>query len=121
MLQKLWGRRLVLAVALVVTLLLAGASVTMAAPADQPEDWCYGYVVRHGETLSGIAYRYGVSWQALASYNGIGNPNYVRAGQCLAIPPYGYYSYYNPYYYYQPQRVWVPGHWVWVNGYWVWR
>ena len=40
-------------------------------------------------TLSGIAARYGVSVWSLASYNGISNPNYIRIGQCICIPPAG--------------------------------
>ena len=45
-----------------------------------------GYVVRHGDTLSGIAYRYGVSVNSLVRANGITNRNRIYAGQRLAIP-----------------------------------
>lgn len=49
------------------------------------------HCVRYGETLYGIAAWYGTSAQAIAHYNGIWNPNYIRAGQCLRIPAgYGY-------------------------------
>lgn len=44
------------------------------------------HVVRRGETLSAIAYRYGVSTWAIANANGIANPNLVYAGQRLVIP-----------------------------------
>lgn len=44
------------------------------------------HCVKSGETLWGIAYRYGVSVHALAKVNGIWNYNYIRAGQCLRIP-----------------------------------
>ena len=52
----------------------------------------YGKVhcVRYGETLYGIAWRYGTSAHAIAHANGIHNPNYVRAGQCLRIPGHGH-------------------------------
>lgn len=44
------------------------------------------HIVRRGETLSSIARRYGVSVQALAAANGIGNINRIRIGQRLVIP-----------------------------------
>ena len=45
-----------------------------------------GHVVRRGQTLSGIAHRYGVSVWALARVNGIKNPNRIYVGQHLCIP-----------------------------------
>ncbi|MGC8877743.1 MAG: LysM peptidoglycan-binding domain-containing protein [Anaerolineae bacterium] len=45
------------------------------------------YVVQYGDTLFSIARRFGVSVWELASYNNIPNPNYIRAGQVLLIPP----------------------------------
>lgn len=44
------------------------------------------HVVQAGETLSGIAARYGVSTAALAQANNITNPSVIRSGQRLAIP-----------------------------------
>jgi LysM repeat protein len=44
------------------------------------------YVVRYGDTLSGIAYRFGISASALMHANGIVNPNCIYAGQKLTIP-----------------------------------
>lgn len=46
------------------------------------------YTVKSGDTLSGIASKFGVSggYQALASYNGISNPNKISVGQVLKIP-----------------------------------
>jgi N-acetylmuramoyl-L-alanine amidase len=41
--------------------------------------------VRPGETLSGIAARYGTSVQRLASLNGIANPSRIFAGQRLRV------------------------------------
>ena len=44
------------------------------------------HLVVRGDTLSGIAARYGVSQQALASANGIGRDNIVMLGTTLRIP-----------------------------------
>ena len=43
------------------------------------------YTVRAGDTLSGIAARYGTSWQALAQKNGIANANLIYPGQVIRI------------------------------------
>ncbi|MCS6830773.1 MAG: stalk domain-containing protein [bacterium] len=44
------------------------------------------YEVRRGDTLIGIAKRHGVSPEAVATVNGITNPNRVRAGDKIIIP-----------------------------------
>jgi LysM repeat protein len=44
------------------------------------------YVVQPGDTLSRIALRFGVTLQALAQTNNIGNVNLIFTGQVLAIP-----------------------------------
>lgn len=44
------------------------------------------YIVKKGDTLSGIASRYGTTYQVLASYNGISNPNLIGVGQVIKIP-----------------------------------
>ena len=44
------------------------------------------YRVSWGDNLSSIAARYGTSYQSLASYNGIGNPNLIFVSQLLCIP-----------------------------------
>lgn len=44
------------------------------------------YTVVSGDTLSGIAARYGTTYQALAAYNGIANPNLIHPGQVIRIP-----------------------------------
>ena len=44
------------------------------------------HTVQDGETLSGIALRYGVSVQVLADTNGISDPDMIRIGQTLTIP-----------------------------------
>lgn len=43
------------------------------------------YTVRKGDTLSGIAKKYGTSWQKLASLNGIKNANLIRVGQKIRV------------------------------------
>jgi LysM repeat protein len=44
------------------------------------------HVVQRGETLAGIAYRYGTTVAAIASANGLRNPNFIWVGQRLSIP-----------------------------------
>lgn len=44
------------------------------------------YTVVSGDTLSGIAAKYGTTYQILASYNGISNPNVIHVGQKIKIP-----------------------------------
>jgi lipoprotein-anchoring transpeptidase ErfK/SrfK len=44
------------------------------------------HIVRPGENLYRIALRYGVSYHALATANGIVNPNHIYVGQRLRIP-----------------------------------
>jgi len=44
------------------------------------------YTVRWGDTLSSIAKRFGTTVDAIASANGLADPNYIRAGQTLFIP-----------------------------------
>ncbi len=44
------------------------------------------HIVRQGETLSGIAARYGTTPQAIAQANSLRNPNLIYAGQRLTIP-----------------------------------
>nr|WP_311902098.1 LysM peptidoglycan-binding domain-containing protein [Enterococcus avium] len=43
------------------------------------------HVVRSGETLSGIASKYGTTYQNLANLNGLSNPNYIYVGQQLKV------------------------------------
>lgn len=43
------------------------------------------HVVQSGETLSGIASKYGTTYQNLANLNGLSNPNYIYVGQQLKV------------------------------------
>ena len=60
----------------------AGEEAAAATASNEPVT----HVVQRGETLSGIADDYGVSWQAIAQANHIKNPNKIYAGQTLIIP-----------------------------------
>ena len=44
------------------------------------------YTVKKGDTLSGIANKYGTTYQELAKYNNISNPNVISVGQVIKIP-----------------------------------
>lgn len=54
-----------------------------AAPNSSPETV---YIVKKGDTLSEIAEMYGTTYQRLAEYNGIANPNLINIGQKIRIP-----------------------------------
>lgn len=43
------------------------------------------YVVKRGDTLSGIASKYGTTWQKLQAMNGIRNPNKIYPGQRIKV------------------------------------
>lgn len=64
-------------------LIIPASGPTPPGPGPAPSQ----YVVQYGDTLFSIARRFGVSVWELASYNNIPNPNYIRAGQVLLIPP----------------------------------
>ena len=56
-----------------------------SAPVEQPSESYQTYTVQSGDTLSGIASRFGTSYQKIASDNGIANPNIIHPGQVLKI------------------------------------
>lgn len=68
---------------------------TTAKPATpaQPASGEEVYTVQRGDTLSGIAAKYGTTYQKLASYNGIANPNVISVGQKIKIPGSGVRTY----------------------------
>jgi lysozyme len=64
----------------------APAPAPEPTPTPEPVKQETVYVVKSGDTLSGIAAQYGVTYQELASYNGISNPNVIYVGQEIHIP-----------------------------------
>lgn len=50
---------------------------------DQPD---IKYVIKFGDTLSEIAMNYGISAEKLAKYNGIDDPDDIKAGDVIMIP-----------------------------------
>ena len=56
-----------------------------SAPVEQPSESYQTYTVQSGDTLSGIALKFGTSYQKIASDNGISNPNIIHPGQVLKI------------------------------------
>lgn len=48
------------------------------------------YIVQPGDTLSGIAKKYNTTSAKLAAYNHMDNPDLIKGGQILKIPPQGY-------------------------------
>ena len=67
-----------------------GASLTLPGAADRAAGGSAAapavYVVRRGDTLSGIAARYGQSVHALVAANGLASPNRLSVGTRLAMP-----------------------------------
>jgi lysozyme len=53
--------------------------------APPPPSHGFWYTVRYGDTLSGIAWRFGRNMWTIANDNGIHNPNWIYAGQRLWI------------------------------------
>ena len=62
----------------------AGQVIRIPVKSSDPPQPAY-YVVRRGDTLSGIASRFGTTYQKLMKLNGIRNPNLIYAGQRLRI------------------------------------
>ena len=54
-------------------------------PTPAPAPTAETHTVKSGETLSGIAAKYGTTYQHLAAINGINNPDLIYAGQVLKI------------------------------------
>lgn len=47
------------------------------------------YVIRRGDTLSGLAQQYGTTVNELVRLNGISNPNLIYAGETIRVPANG--------------------------------
>ena len=54
-------------------------------PATKPTSSAVYYTIKKGDTLSGIAKKYGTTYQYLAKLNGIPNPNKIQAGQKIRV------------------------------------
>ena len=54
-------------------------------PTPAPAPSAETHTVKSGETLSGIAAKYGTTYQHLAAINGINNPDLIYAGQVIKI------------------------------------
>jgi LysM repeat protein len=67
-------------IAVIVTALFLPFTVSAAPDRDSV------HIVQRGETLSGIAVRYGINMWTLARMNGIANPSRIYVGQRLIIP-----------------------------------
>ena len=65
----------------------ARAPVSRAAPSPIPTSAVH--VVRAGETLYGISFRFGLRYQDVAAWNGIGDPYTIEIGQRLRLRPLG--------------------------------
>ncbi|MEZ4640649.1 MAG: CAP domain-containing protein [Caldilineaceae bacterium] len=63
---------------------MPSVAVTSAPSAIPPEGM--RYTVQSGDTLSGIGARYGLSWQALANANGLGEFSVLGLGQVIVLP-----------------------------------
>ena len=59
------------------------------APSPAPSPDYITYVIQPGDTLSGIAQRYGTTVSALSSLNGISDPDLIYAGNTIRVPENG--------------------------------
>ena len=62
-----------------------GQKLYLRVPTNTPLECCDSYTVRRGDTLSGIAQRFGTTVDRLVEVNGISNPNIIRVGQTLSL------------------------------------
>ena len=59
-------------------------------PTGGPAAFPRAYFVDIGDTLRNIGERFGVTWEQIAAYNNINNPNLIYAGVTIQIPPSNY-------------------------------
>lgn len=62
-----------------------GADLPVKEKEEAKVDENASYIVKAGDTLSGIASRYGTTYQELARINNIANPNLIHVGQVIKI------------------------------------
>ncbi|MGC9236449.1 MAG: peptidoglycan DD-metalloendopeptidase family protein [Thiomonas sp.] len=68
------------------TVAAAPAGIATAASASLAGQPGY-YTVQPGDTLRRIALQYGTTWQALAQWNNLADPNVIEVGQVLRVTP----------------------------------
>ena len=66
-------------------LIYPGETLTISGGSSSAKSAGTTYTVRSGDTLSGIAAKYGTTYQAIAAKNHISNPNLIHPGQVLHI------------------------------------
>ena len=66
---------------------LSGTAPVPPAPSPAPQ--YITYVIQPGDTLSGIAQKYGTTVDALAKLNGISDPDKIYAGRTIRVPENG--------------------------------
>lgn len=66
-------------------LIYPGETLTIGGAAAPTQSAGATYTVQAGDTLSGIASKFGTTYQALAAKNGIANPDLIYPGQVLHI------------------------------------
>lgn len=64
----------------------SSSTSSQSKPVEQPSTSETIHTVVSGDTLSGIASKYGTTYQKLAEYNGIADPNKIYPGQQIKIP-----------------------------------
>lgn len=64
----------------------ASAQQATTAAATLPSGASTTYTIRAGDTLSGIAARFGISWQELAQANGLSENDILSVGSTLLLP-----------------------------------
>jgi len=67
-------------------LIYVGQRLTIPGGSVLPTPTPRTHIVQPGETLLGIALRYGVTMRALQAANGISDPDHIEIGQVLVIP-----------------------------------
>jgi N-acetylmuramoyl-L-alanine amidase len=134
-----WRIRLVAVAVLGLVLLGSGlGSRVIAAFAHSPcSSGDQVYTVVSGDTLGSIATHYHTTWQHLASYNHIANPNVIYINQIVCVPgkphtssgpppvkgtgdtfPYGQCTWWASYRYFQLHGIYVP--WKMQSDAWEW-
>lgn len=67
-------------------LINVGQKLTLKAPASNSVSSTKTYTVKAGDTLSGIAYKHGTTYQELQKLNNIKDPNKINVGQVIKLP-----------------------------------